>query len=122
MMVFFSAREAANIDANTALAATFLKVTALACAFLTLLPAVIILSWQGAAWILQGKWNHFPISRVLALAGFDEPPADPAAAGIQTIFEWGRDLPASGFLFAVAAILLGFSIFAASVKEQFGKG
>jgi len=121
MMVFFSAREAANIDANTALAATFLKVTALACAFVTLVLAAIILSSQAAVWILLGKWNSFPIARVLALAGFDELPASRGAAGIQMIFDWGRDLPTSGFLLAVAAILVGFSVFAASVEEQFGK-
>jgi hypothetical protein len=120
-MVFFSAREAANFDAKTAMAATFLKVTALACAVVTLAPAAIILSCQATVWILQGEWNSLPISRVLALAGLDEPPANHAAAGIQTIFEWSRDLPASGFLLAVAAILMGFSIFAASVEKQVGK-
>jgi len=36
------------------------------------------------------------------------------------IFDRGLDLPASGFLLAVAAILIGFSVFAASVKDQFG--
>ena len=120
-MAFFSAREAANFDAKTALAATFLKVTALACAFVTLAVAAIILSWQGAVWILQGEWDSFPISRVLALAGLDELPATQAATGIQRIFDWGLDLPAGGFLLAVAAILIGFSVFAASVEEQFGK-
>jgi|SRR5262245_22153125 len=121
MMVFSSARQAVNFDAKTALAATFLKVTALACSFVTLVPASIILSWQGAAWILQGKWSPFPISRMLDLAGFDEPPSNRAAAGIQMMFDWGRDFPASGFLLAVAAILIGFSVFAASVEEQLRK-
>jgi hypothetical protein len=120
-MVFFSAREAPHVDAKTALAATFLKVTALACGFVTGVLAAIILSWQAAVWILNGEWSPFPISRVLALAGFDEPPAIRAATGIQVIFDWGLDLPASGFLLAVAAILTGFSVFAASVEEQFGK-
>jgi hypothetical protein len=121
MMVFFSAREAAHGDAKTALAATFLKVAALACTFVTLVLAAIILSWQARAWILTGEWSSFPISRVLALAGFDEPPAIRAATGIQVIFDWGLDLPAGGFLLAVAAILTGFSVFAASVEEQLGK-
>ena len=120
-MVFFSTRETPNIDAKTAFAATFLKVTALACTFLTLVLAAIILSWQAGAWILTGKWSSFPISRVLALAGLDELPATQAATGIQRIFDWGLDLPAGGFLLAVAAILIGFSVFAASVEEQFGK-
>jgi hypothetical protein len=121
MMVFLSARGAANFDAKTALAATFLKVAALACGSLTCVLAAIILGWQARAWILTGEWRSFPISRVLALAGFDEPPAIPAATGIQMIFDWGLDLPASGFLLVVAAILIGFSVFAATVEEQFGK-
>jgi hypothetical protein len=120
-MVVFSAREAAYVDAKIAFAATFLKVTALACGFVTGVLAGIILSWQAAVWLLNGEWRPFPISRVLALAGFDEPPAVRAASGIQAIFDWGLDLPASGFLVAVALILTGFSVFAASVEEQIGK-
>jgi len=121
MMAFFSTREAANVDAKIAFAATFLRVAALACTFVTLVLAAIILSWQTGTWILTGEWSFFPISSVLALAGFDEPPAVHAATGIQMIFDWGLDLPASGFLLAVAAILIGFSVFAATVEEQFGK-
>jgi len=49
MMVFFSTREAANFDAKTAFAATFLKVAALACGFVTGVLAAIILSWQAGA-------------------------------------------------------------------------
>jgi hypothetical protein len=70
---------------------------------------------------LTGEWGSLPISRVLALAGFDEPPAFHAATGIQRIFDWSLDLPASGFLLAVAAILMGFSVFAATIEEQLGK-
>jgi hypothetical protein len=70
---------------------------------------------------LNGEWSSFPISRALALAGFDEPPSIRAASGIQQIFDWGLDLPASGFLLMVAAILAGFSVFAASVEKQLGK-
>jgi len=121
MMVFYSAREAGNFDAKTAFAATFLKVAALACAFITLLLAAIVLSYQGGAWILTGEWSSFSISEALALAGIEKPPANRAATGIQMIFDWGLDLPVSGFLSAVAAILMGFSVFAASVEEQFGK-
>jgi hypothetical protein len=120
-MVFFSAREAVQVGAKIAFAATFLKVTALASGFVTGVLVAIILSWQAAVWILNGEWSPFPISRVLALAGFDEPPAVRAASGIQAIFDWGLDLPASGFLVAVALILTGFSVFAASVEEQLGK-
>lgn len=120
-MVLFSAREAVNFDAKTAFAATFLKVTALACAFATLVLAAIVLGWQAGAWILTGEWSSFPISRALVLAGFDEPPAIHAATGIQRMFDWGLDLPTSGFLLAVAAVLIGFSVFAATVEEQFGK-
>jgi hypothetical protein len=121
MMVFFSAREPANFDAKTAFAATFLKVAALGCAFITLLLAAVILSYQGRAWILTGEWSSFPVSRVVALAGLEEPPVNRAPTGIQMMFDWGRDLPASGLLLAVAAILIGFSVFAASIEEQFGE-
>ena len=122
MMALFSARGAASFDAKTAFAATFLKVAALACAFITLVVAAIVLSWQAGAWISTGAWGSFPISRALVLTGFEEPPAMRAATGIQSIFDWGLDLPASGFLLAVAAILIGFSVFAASVKGQVGNG
>jgi len=37
------------------------------------------------------------------------------------MFDWSLELPASGFLLAVAAILIGFSVFAAIVEEQFSK-
>ncbi len=121
MMAFFSDREAANVDAKTAFAAKFLKVTALACSFVTLVPAVIVLCWQARAWIRTGGWGSFPISRVLALAGFDEAPANHAATGVQMILDRVLDLPASSFLLMVAAVLIGFSVFAASAEEQFGK-
>ena len=120
-MVFFSAREAANFDATTAFAATFLKVAALTSTLVTLLLAAIILSWQGGAWILNGEWNSLSISRILALAGFDVSPANRAATGIEMIFGWGLNLPASGFLLTAAAILTGFAVFAANVEEQLGK-
>jgi len=118
-MAFFSARAATNFEAKTAFSAAFLKVAALACGFVTWVLAVIILSWQAGAWILTGEWRSFPISKVLALAGFDEAPAIRAATGIQMMCDWGLGLPASGFLLAVAAILIGFSVFAASVEKQF---
>jgi hypothetical protein len=120
-MVFFSAQETANVDAKTAFAATFLKIAALACAFVTLVLAATILSWQAGAWILIGEWNSFPISRVLTLAGLDVPPAIQTTQGIQMIFNRGLDLPAGGLLLTVAAILIGFSVFAARVEEQVGK-
>jgi hypothetical protein len=121
MMAFFPAREAASLDAKTAFAATFLKVAALACGFVTWVLAAIILSWQAGAWILTGKWNSLPVSGVLALAGLGEPPAIPVATGVQMMVDWSLDLPASGFLLVVAAVLMGFSILAATVEEHFGK-
>src|SRR5262249_52304536 len=117
-MAFFSTRESTNFDAKTAFAAAFLKVAALASALVTTILAVAILSCQAATWIFAGEWNSFPISRVLALAGL-HPPATQAATGVQMIFDWGLDLPASGFLLTVAAILTAFSVFAASVEQQF---
>jgi hypothetical protein len=121
MMASFSAREAAHFEAKTAFAAAFLKVAALACGFVTWVLAAIVLSWQAAAWILTGKWSSFPISRVLALAGFDHPPAVQMATGIFTIFDWSLDLPVSGLLLVVAAVLIGFSVLAATIEEQLGK-
>jgi hypothetical protein len=118
----FSSRGAANPDAKTVFAATFLKIAALACAFLTLLLAAVVLSWQARAWILTGEQSPFPISRALALAGFGEPSAVHAATGIQRIFDWALDLPASGLLLAVSAILIGFTVFAATVEKQLGNG
>ena len=113
-MVSFSAsaRAAANFDAKTAVAAAFLKISALACAIVTLVLAALVLAWQAGAWMLIGERSSFPISRALALAGFDELPE------IHAMFDWVLDLPASGFLLAVAAILIAFSIFAASVEKQ----
>lgn len=120
-MVFFSAREMTNFDVRTTSAATFLKVAAFACAFVTLILAAIVLSWQTGVWVLTGEWHSFTISRVLALAGFGEPLEIHAATDIQRIFDWGLNLPTSGFLLAIAAILIGFSAFAACVEEPVGK-
>jgi len=117
-MVSFSARGAANFDARTAFAATFLKIAALVSAIGTLALAALIFSWQAGSWILMGERSSFPISRVLALAGLDEPPAI-QTTDTQRIFGWLLDLPASGFLLAVAAVLIGFWVFAASVEKQF---
>jgi hypothetical protein len=39
--------------------------------------------------------------------------------GFQAISDWFLDLPAAGFLVAVALVLLGFSVFAASQENQF---
>ena len=116
----FSTRDVAKLHATTAFAATFLKVAALTSTLITLLLAAIVLSWQGGAWILSGEWSSLPISRILALAGYDVSP-NRAATGIEMIFGWGLDLPASGFLLIAAAILTGFSVFAANAEEQFGK-
>jgi hypothetical protein len=35
------------------------------------------------------------------------------------IYDWLLDLPASGFLLAVAAVLLGFSMVGASMEKRF---
>jgi len=120
IMALFSARGAANLDARTVFAATFLKIAALACALLTLLLAAIVLGWQAGAWILTGAQSSFPISRALALAGFDEPSVVHAETVIQKIVDCALDLPVSGFLLAVSAILIGFTVFAASIEKQFG--
>jgi len=112
--VSFSDRGAASFDAKATVAATFLKITALGCAIVTLVLAALVLSLQAGAWILTGERSAFPISKALALAGLDQPPAS-----VQGIFGRLLDLPASGFLLAVAAILIGFLVFAASIEKQF---
>jgi hypothetical protein len=76
------------------------------------------------------EWYPFPISRALSLAHLG-PPAiyvtasvsdRPPSLDIQTIiYDWFLDLPAGGFLLAIAAVLLGFSFFGASVEKQFTK-
>jgi hypothetical protein len=43
----------------------------------------------------------------------------PASLDLQTIIDWLLDLPASGFLLAVAAVLLGFSKIGASIEKRF---
>src|SRR5262249_49359416 len=93
----------------------------------TLLLAGLILGSQVTSWILTDDWNRFPISRALSLAHFERPTVyvtasvsdRPSSLGVQTIYDWFLDLPAGGFLFAVAAVLLGFSIIGASIEKQF---
>ena len=128
-MALFSARGAANLDARTVFAATFLKIAALACALLTLLLAAIVLGWQAGARILTGAQSSFPISRALALAGFEREAVYVTAStsenshsfGLQTIFDWLLDLPATEFLVAVALVQLGFAVFAASQEKKLGE-
>src|SRR5215813_15612838 len=108
--------------------ATFLKIAARISAIGTLAVAALIFGWQAGSWILTGEWSSFPISRALALAGFERESIYVTASatersnsfGLQTIIEWFLDLPAAGFLVAVAAVLLGFSVFAVSVGKKFG--
>lgn len=119
--------EPLSTRAITATMATVLKITARISASVTLILAGLILGWQITSWILTDEWNAFPISRALALAHL-EPAAIYVTAstserssspGDQTIYDWFLDLPAGGFLLAVAAVLLGFAIFGASVEKEF---
>jgi hypothetical protein len=112
---------------NTASMATFLKIGARISAIGTFILAALILGWQVTSWIGTDEWYPFPISRALSLAHL-EPPAiyvtasvsdSPPSLDVQTIYDWFLDLPAGGFLLAVAAVLLGFSIIGASVEKQF---
>lgn len=112
----------------TAGMATFLKIAASISAILTLAVATLVFGWQAGSWILSGEWRSFPISRALALAGLEREAIYVTAStsehsysfGFQTISDWFLDLPAIGFLMAVALVNLGFSIFAVSVEKQFG--
>ena len=128
-MTSFSDRVATNFDAGlngVKAAATFLKFTALSSAIVTFAVAALIFGWQAGSWILTDEWSSFPVSRVLALAGLERESVYVTASasehsnsfGFQTIYDWFLDLPAAGFLLAVAAILVSFSVFAASVEKQ----
>src|SRR5262245_65802379 len=111
----------------TAGMATFLKIAARISAIGTLAVAALIFSWQAGSWILADEWRSFPISRALALAGLEREATYVTASasensrsfGFQTMSDWFLDLPAGGFLLAVAAVLLGFLVFAASQEKQF---
>jgi hypothetical protein len=89
--------------------------------------AALIFCWQGGSWILADEWRSFPISRALDLAGLEREAIYVTASasehsysfGFQTMSDWFLELPATGFLVAVALVLLGFSIFAASQETQF---
>ena len=111
----------------TVVMATFLKIAARVSAIGTLAVAALIFGWQAGSWILTDEWRSFPISRALSLAGLEREAIYVTASasehsysfGFQTISDWFLDLPAGGFLLAVAAVLLGFSVFAASQEKQF---
>ena len=111
----------------TAVMATFLKIAARVSAIGTLVVAALIFCWQAGSWILTDEWRSFPISRALALAGLEREATYVTASAsehssslsFQTMSDWFLDLPAGGFLSAVAAVLLGFSVFAASQEKQF---
>jgi len=110
-------------------AAAFLQIITAFSAAWTLLLVVPILYWQVTSWIRNGEWSSFPISKVLALAGFDRPAtyiaasvlesSDASLADGQGIFVRLLDFPTIGLLLAVAAILLTFSISAALIRKQF---
>lgn len=111
----------------TASMATFLKIVARISAIGTFILAGLILGWQATSWILTEEWNPFPISRALSLAHFERTAIyvtasasdPPSSLDFQTICDWFFDLPAGGFLLAVAAVLWGFSIIGSSVEKQF---
>jgi hypothetical protein len=108
--------------------ATFLKIVARLSAIVTFILAGVILGWQVTSWILTHEWNSFPISTALSLAHFERTAiyvtasvsdSPPPSLDLQTIYDWFLDLPASGFLLVVAAVLLGFSVIGASLEKQF---
>jgi hypothetical protein len=112
----------------TASMAAFLKIAARIAAIATLLVAGVILGSQVTSWILTDEWIPFPISRALALAHLRpaiyviaSAPDRSSSLDVQTVYDWFLDLPAGGFLLAIAAVLLGFSFFGASVEKQFTK-
>jgi len=113
----------------TAAMATFLKIAARISAIGTFILAGLILGWQVTSWIRTDEWNPIPISRALSLAHLDRTAiyvtasvsdSPPPSLDLQTIiYDWFLDLPAGGFLLAVAAVLLGFSFVGAFIEKQF---
>ena len=113
---------------DTASMATFLKIAARISAIGTFILAGLILGWQVASWISTDEWNPFPISRALSLAHLERAAIyvtasvsdrPPPSLDLQTIFDWFLDLPAGGFVLAVAAVLLGFSVIGSFIEKQF---
>jgi hypothetical protein len=108
--------------------ATVLKIVARVSAIGTFILAGTILGWQVTSWILTDEWDPFPISRALSLAHLERPAIyvtasvsdrPPPSLDFQAMYDWFVDLPASAFLLAAAAVLLGFSIVGASFEKQF---
>ena len=113
---------------NTASMATFLKIAARISAIGTFILAGLILGWQVTSWIRTDEWDPLPISRALSLAQLERAAIyvtasvsdrPPPSLDAQTISDWFLDLPAGGFLLAVAAVLLGFSVIGAFIEKQF---
>ena len=112
---------------NTASMATFLKIAARISAIGTFILAGLILGWQVTSWIRTDEWDPLPISRALSLAQLERAAiyvtasatASPPSLDAQTISDWFLDLPAGGFLLAVGAVLLGFSVIGAFIEKQF---
>ena len=113
---------------NTASMATFLKIAARISAIGTFILAGLIVGWQVTSWIRTDEWGPLPISRALSLAHLERPAIyvtasvsdrPPRSLDFQTISDWFLDLPAGGFLLAVAAVLLSFSVIGSFVEKQF---
>jgi hypothetical protein len=107
--------------------AAFAKTAALFSAILTMLPTGMVLSWQLFNLITTGEWPPFPISTALALAGLEYPvtyvtasvPEPVGLFDLRDMLLLFLDLPASGFLSFIAAILLGFSTAARLIEKQY---
>jgi hypothetical protein len=113
---------------DTASMATFLKIAARISAIGTFILAGLILGRQVTSWISTDEWSPFPISRALSLAHLERAAIyvtasvsdrPPPSLDLQTIFDWFLDLPAGGFLLAVAAVLLGFSVIGSFIEKKF---
>ena len=104
--------------------AAFAKIAARLGAIWTLLSAVLVLGWQILLWILTSEWTALSISKSLALANLKVGSSERSGESLNTIhriLDWLLDLPASGFLLAVAVILMAISISAASIEKRFAK-
>jgi hypothetical protein len=104
--------------------AAFARISALASAIWTSLFAAGIVGWQALVWTQTGEWRPLPISNVLAMADIGRPPicltASTNPSYVQLICAWLLDLPASGVLWAVAAVLVALSRSAALIEKKTG--
>jgi hypothetical protein len=102
--------------------ATLAKISAVISASTTMVTAAIVVGAQVFSYVETGEWESFPISKWLELAGMRPATyvtADSSSHDGPSLIGQLLDLPASVCLLLIAAILLAFSLWCASVEKQF---